>query len=134
MSERSEGKIIRLSASEIPELTPEELDQLEAIDENSIDTSDIPDMSSAERLFRDESGQLPRKSAIRDAVSSVMAERHLTAYALWKEARVHCPTISESAVGEFLKGKRQIGLDYAEALMAAAGLTIVRSDEIRNGK
>ena len=133
MSELSESKLIRRKAGEIPKSTPEELDRLEAIDEDSIDLSDIPDVSSAGRLFRDETGRLPRKSAIRDAVSGVMAERHLTAYALWKEARVHCPTISESAVGEFLRGKRQIGLDYAEALMAAAGLTIVRDEDRRVG-
>ena len=131
MSEKSESKIVRRRAGAIPALTPEALDRLEAIDEENVDLSDIPDLSSADRLVRDESGRLPRRSVIRDAVASVMADRQLTTYALWKQARVYCPTISESAVGEFLKGKRQIGLDYAEALMAATGLTIVRTDEGR---
>jgi hypothetical protein len=134
MSEKSESRTVRRRAGAIPPLTPEAIARLESIDEDSIDHSDIPDQSSADRLIRDESGRLPRRSVIRDAVAGVMAERHLTTYALWKEARVHCPTISESAVGEFLKGQRQIGLDYAEALMAAAGLSLVRSDEARSNR
>ena len=54
-----------------------------------------------------------------------MADRGLTAFALWKAARVHSPTISETAVGEFLKGERSIGLPYVEALLAATGLVVV---------
>ena len=120
--------MVRRRAGSIPPMTAQAIDRLESIDENSVDLSDIPDQSSADRLVRGESGQLARPSQIRDAIAGVMADRHLTTYALWKEARAYCPTISESAVGEFLRGRRQIGLDYAEALMAATGLTIVRSD------
>ena len=134
MSEKSESRTVRRRAGAIPPLTPEAIARLESIDEDSIDHSDIPDQSSADRLVRDESGRLPRRSMIRDAVTSVMVDRQLTTYALWKEARAYCPTISESAVGEFLKGRRQIGLDYAEALMAATGLTIVRNDGGRDAE
>ena len=35
--------------------------------------------------------------------------------------RVHCPTLSETAVGEFLKGRRSIGLEYLEAIVLALG-------------
>ncbi len=55
-----------------------------------------------------------------------MAERGMTAYALWKEAKTHSPTISETAVGEFLKGIRSIGLEYLEAIMASLDLKILR--------
>ncbi len=128
MPEKSEGKIVRRRAGAIPPITTEALDQLESMADDAIDLSDIPDLSQADRLVRDELGQLPRRSVIRDAVTRVMAERQMTAYALWKEARAYCPTISESAVSEFLRGRRQIGLDYAEALMAASGLIVVRRD------
>lgn len=87
MSEKSEGKIVRRRAGAIPPITTEALDQLESMADDAIDLSDIPDLSQADRLIRDESGQLPRRSVIRDAVARVMAERQMTAYALWKEAR-----------------------------------------------
>jgi hypothetical protein len=48
----------------------------------------------------------------------------MTRYELWKRARAHCPTISESAVYEYLRGQRQIGVAYVEALMRAAGVVV----------
>ncbi len=57
-----------------------------------------------------------------------MASREMTTYALWKEARTYSPTISEMAIGEFLKGRRSIGIEYLEAILAALQLEIRRLD------
>jgi hypothetical protein len=48
----------------------------------------------------------------------------MTRYQLWKRAREVCDTLPESAVYEFLRGDREIGVRYIEALLAAAGLTV----------
>jgi len=53
----------------------------------------------------------------------------MTPYRLWKEAMSYCPTLSQSAVHEFLKGQRQIELPYAEALLAAMNLEVIRQEE-----
>jgi hypothetical protein len=44
---------------------------------------------------------------------------HLTAYRLWQMARVHCSTLSQSAV------HRQLELPSIEALLAAMDLQVV---------
>src|SRR5438309_1082696 len=93
-----------------------------------IDGSEIPERRRFHRLRRDASGGLPpRKSIIREAVARQMKRLHLTAYRLWQLARGHCPTLSQSAVHEFLKGQRQLELPSVEALLAAMNLRIVRS-------
>ena len=48
----------------------------------------------------------------------------MTRYELWQAARVHCPRLPASAVYEFLRGQREIGLPYAEAILEAAGLVV----------
>lgn len=127
MATNSEGKTVRWKAGDLPPITPERLAELKAIPDEAIDFSDIPECAGGARLRRDADGRLPkRRSVIRDAIAASMAERGMTTYALWKEAKVHCPTISETAVGEFLKGRRSIGLEYIEALMTASGLTVTR--------
>ncbi len=63
---------------------------------------------------------------MRDAIVRELKHLKMTPYRLWKEARVHCPTLSQSAVHEFIKGQRQLELPYAEALMMATHLGIVR--------
>jgi hypothetical protein len=125
MSNGSEGKIVRRKAGQVPPTSPERLAAIEAIPDEAIDYSDIPQMPGGERLVRDEDGRLRRRpSKIREAVAAAMADRKMTAYALWKAARPHCPTLSEAAVGEFLKGKRSIGLDYLEAILTALELAV----------
>ncbi len=96
--------------------------------EGPVHTSEIPELGAGfERLKRDSSGNLPvRKSVIRDAILEELSHREMTPYRLWQEARVHCPTLSQSAVHEFIKGRRQLELPYAEALMAAVQLRVVR--------
>ncbi len=127
MSKNSEDKMIHRSSLDIPPISSERLAEIEAIRDEDIDYSEIPELPHGRRLRRDENGRLPeRNSVIRDAILAAAAERGLTTYALWKLAKEHCPTITETAVGEFLKGERSIGLAYVEALLNAAGLTIVR--------
>jgi hypothetical protein len=55
-----------------------------------------------------------------------MRRGNLTAYRLWRIARTYAPSLSQSAVHEFLKGQRQLELPSVEALLAAVNLRLVR--------
>ncbi|HEV8607168.1 MAG TPA: hypothetical protein VGQ99_17645 [Tepidisphaeraceae bacterium] len=81
----------------------------------------------SKRIHRDSRGRLPPKlkSVIRDAILEELGNREITRYQLWKLAKNHCATIPESAVYEFLRGQRHLGLEYVEALIAALGLVVV---------
>jgi hypothetical protein len=68
---------------------------------------------------------------IREAVARQMKRLHLTAYRLWQLARAHYPSLSQSAVHEFLKGQRQLELPSVEALLAAADLRVVSKSNRR---
>ena len=70
---------------------------------------------------------------IPEAIRGELGRREITRYELWKRARVHCPTLPESAVYEFLRGVRAIGLDYVEALLAAVDLEVRRREEAAPG-
>ncbi len=122
------AKIVRKSAIDIPEANAADLSRLRSAMEGPVDASQISELGAGfERLKRDSSGNLPvRKSVIRDAIREELSQREMTPYRLWQEARVHCPTLSQSAVHEFIKGRRQLELPYAEALMAAVRLGVVR--------
>jgi hypothetical protein len=122
------SKIVRKRLGDIPPTTAADLARLRDAMKCPIDTSEIPERKGAlQRLRRDSTGKLPaRKSAIRDAIIRELEHFNMTPYRLWKEAKTHCPTLSQSAVHEFIKGQRQLELPYAEALMAAVGLGVVR--------
>jgi hypothetical protein len=99
-----------------------------------IGTSDIPEKRGPfHRIKRDVAGRLParRESPTRRAILSELERRKMTRYQLWAAARAHCPTLSQSAVYEFLRGQREIGLGYAEALMEAVGLVVRRKSTAR---
>src|SRR5437016_5886291 len=108
MSRRSAaGKTVRKRAGEIPAASRADLDRLRAAMRGPIDTGEIPERRQFDRLQRDANGKLaPRKSIIREAVEREMRRRRLTAYRLWQLARPHYPPLSQSAVHEFLKGRR----------------------------
>ena len=127
MSKKSVAdKIVRKSAREIPPASRTDLDRLRGAMRGAIDTGEIPERRKFQRLERDARGRLlPRKSVIREAVTRQMKSLRLTAYRLWQLARVHCPTLSQSAVHEFLKGQRQLELPSVEALLAAVHLQVV---------
>jgi hypothetical protein len=120
------GKIVRKSAAQIPRATQADLDRLRAAMQNKIDTSDIAERKSYQPLRRDAGGRpLPRKSVIREAVARAIKQRRLTVYRLWQLARAHYPSLSQAAVHEFLKGRRQLELPSIEALLAAVNLRVV---------
>jgi hypothetical protein len=126
------SKIIRKSAREVPRASKADLDRLRAAMHGPIDTREIPERHTSERLQRDANGRLPaRKSVIRDAVARQMRRLDLTAYRLWQLARVYYPRLSQAAVHEFLKGQRQLEWPSIEALLAAVQLRVVRSNGIR---
>jgi hypothetical protein len=121
--------MVRKSAAEIRPASAKDLERLRAAMSAPIDTSEIPESRpGAVRLKRDTSGKLPRRSRIREAILAEVARRKMTPYRLWKEARVFCPTLSQSAVYEFLKEQRSLELPFAEALLAALQLDVVRVD------
>lgn len=63
-------------------------------------------------------------SMIRRALLAELGRGQLNAYQLWKSARVHAPQLPRAAVYQFLAGKRMVGVEYAEAMLRAAGLTV----------
>ena len=126
MPKRSAGKTIRKSAKELRPASGGDLERLRRAMRGTIDTAEIPERRRPQRLRRDAAGQLPaRKSVIRDAVVRQMRRRRLSAYRLWLLAREHYPPLSQSAVHEFLKGRRQLELPSIEALLAATDLRVM---------
>jgi len=69
-------------------------------------------------------------SGMRSAASSAGGRSHATSSG---SARAHCPTLPESAVYEFLRGERQIGLEFVEALLAAVEIEVRSRDETAPG-
>jgi hypothetical protein len=127
------SRVVRKSASDIAPPTVRELERLRRLMERDIDTSDLPERQPghATRARRTPEGRpfTPPASAIRDAIRRELGRLQITRYELWKRARAHCPTLPESAVYEFLRGERQIGLEYVEALLAAVDLEVRRRDD-----
>jgi hypothetical protein len=132
MSKPSENdKVVRRKSGEIPPPTKAELDRLRAAVTAPIDDTDAPEKEGPFRpIVRDAQGRLPqplpelRDSPIRLAILAELGRRQMTRYELWQEAKKRCTQITSSAVYEFLRGQRAIGLPYVEALLAAAGLEI----------
>ena len=125
------SKGARRKASEVRPATAADLARLRAAASGPIDTSDIPERTGApRRVERDARGRLPSPSGglIRGALLAAMERRGMSRYALWAAARQRCDTLSQSAVYEYLRGHRDIGTRYAEALLQAAGLSIVRGE------
>jgi hypothetical protein len=124
------ARTVRRSADQIRNATPADLDRLRAGMRERIDTSEIPESRQGfKRARRTSLSPLTKKppSPLRDAILAELGREDLTRYELWKRARRHCATLSESAVYEFLRGERQIGSAYVEAMLAALGLTVGRA-------
>ncbi len=121
------NSLVSRSASEIPKPTPEHLAKLRAAMECPINTSDIPEIKQLGlRLKRDASGRLQKKplGLIRKTILSALGHHQMTRYRLWQKAKAQCPTLSQSAVYEYLRGRRDIGVKYAEALIAVSGVKV----------
>jgi hypothetical protein len=98
-----------------------ELKRLAQRPDGEVDTSDIREQDPAGgRWVR--GGH--RVGGIRGAIILEMGRRRLTRYQLWKLARAHCPTLPNSAVYEYLDGRRQVGGDYIEAMLGALHLEV----------
>lgn len=126
------GDLVRRKAGDRPHATAEDLARLRAGAQGPIDTGDSPEsVGPVRRVVRDADGRLPqpipslRDSPIRRAILDQLGRRQMTRYQLWQAAREYCPTLPSSAVYEYLRGQREIGVPYAEALMKAAGLIVV---------
>ncbi len=122
------SKMIHRSAGEGRVTTALDLARLRETMQRGVQTDDIPELKGTEApVRRDASGNLPRRrlGPVRRAILESLDEHKMTRYELWKKARVHCGTLSRSAVYEYLRGARDIGVEYAEALMMAADLKVV---------
>lgn len=128
MSRKSrEQHIVRKSAGRIRRSTPSELARLASLKDRPVDTSDIPErVGPCHRVVRDAGGRIlrPERSPLRAAILAEVKRRRISGHRLWKEARAYCDTIPESAVYEFLNGKRQIGLAYLDAILEAMDLAV----------
>jgi hypothetical protein len=73
------------------------------------------------------SGQImkPPVGPVRRAILAALDRHQMTRYELWKKAHARCKTWSASAVYEYLRGTRNIGSEYVEALLEAARLKVV---------
>jgi hypothetical protein len=94
-----------------------------------VDTSDIPErVGPCNRVVREADGKIarPQQSLLRAAILAEINRRGVSGHQLWKEARAFCDTLPESAVYEFLAGKRQVGLAYLDAMLEAMDLTVTR--------
>jgi hypothetical protein len=121
------GSLVCVSAADLPSPTSEELASLKLALSQPVDTSDIPEARTlGKRVKRDASGNLKKNSLgfIRQAILSALGMSQMTRYRLWERAQRHQPTLSQSAVYEYLRGERGIGVDYLEALMKAAGVKV----------
>lgn len=131
MSRKSESKrVVQKRPGDIRRSSQAELAEIAAGRDEEVDTSDVPERTGlANRLYRDSSGRIihPPKSRIRGAILSEIERRGLSGHQLWIEARKRCETLPESAVYEFLAGKRQVGLAYLDAMLEALDLTVSRS-------
>src|SRR4051794_7715383 len=112
-------KIFHNGASELATPTAADVARLRAASARPADTSDIPERKPLAASPTVTSGR------IRGAIVAESHRRQMTAYAVWKAARARCQTLPQSAVYEFLRGDRQIGLEYIEALLAALELQLI---------
>jgi hypothetical protein len=127
----AENDIIRKAAKDISPPSGADLDRLRNAMKGKIDTTEISETRSFNRLERDATGALPRRSMIRDAIETQRKRHHLTVYRLWRKATEFHPSLSQAAVHEFLKGQRQLELPSAEALIAAVGLRFTKVIVVR---
>ncbi len=131
MSNKSAGGIVHKKYDELPPTTPADLDRLRkamARSDARVKRDREPTMGS-NPIRRDANGRIikPLPSRIRSAILQELGRRKMTRYKLWKAAQENCPTLTQSAVYEFLRGFRQLGLSYIEAMLVALNLDVVAS-------
>jgi hypothetical protein len=123
-SGESKRRTVRHTPGTLPRRTAQRMAELKRLaqrPDREMDTSDIPEQDQADgRWVR--GGH--RVGGVRGAIILEMGRRRLTRYQLWKLARARCPTLPNSAVYEYLDGRRQVGGDYIEALLGALHLEV----------
>ena len=129
MRRKSEvARVVRKHAAALRTPTTGQLKRLRAAAAARVDTCEISErrtILTATPVTRRTSGDVPAAGGpIRSAIIAQLKRRQMTGYALWKAAREHCATLPQSAVYEFLRCERQIGLEYIEALLAALDLRL----------
>lgn len=111
-----------------PAISPEEMAALVAAMDQPIETSGTPvGVRKLKPVVRDPKDRLPKpshKSVVQQKILLALDRRNMTRYQLWRKAKRYCPTLSESAVYEYLRGTRNINIEYAEAMMKAAKVTV----------
>ncbi len=118
------GQTTRKSAKNLSRTTERDLERLRAAMTRPVDASAIAEGRAGPPRSHLSDRRTKPTSPIRDAILKELGRRGMTRYELWKRGRAYCPTLPESAVYEFLRGDRQIGLAYVEALMAAVDLVV----------
>jgi len=121
-SKRAKSDVIRIHAVNLPATSTDHLDRLEGAMAGPIDTSDIPVMKS-----------MKRHGPIWTAIVNEMMRQGLTGHRLWKKAREYCPRIPESAVYEFMKDRRSVRVEYADAMLQALNLKLTSARHKRAG-
>jgi hypothetical protein len=122
------GRLVRSAAGELPARTPQDRDRLKAAMHLPVKPSEAREFHQlGPEVRRDASGQIvkPPLGPVRRAILAALDHHKMTRYELWKKAHARCETLSASAVYEYLRGTRNIGSDYVEALLEAARLKVV---------
>jgi hypothetical protein len=132
------GKFVEISADEVPARTPRDMARLKAAMDLPVEPSE--DLESNQlggpEVRRDASGQILKRplGQLRAAILASLDHHQMTRYELWKKAHALCDSLSASAVYEYLRGDRELGSEYMEALIEAARLKVVNQDGSRAKK
>jgi hypothetical protein len=123
--------LVNKSADEVPRATHNDLNRLRRAMARSDSQVRSKRKNGSSPIFlpirRDDNGHIIKNppSQIRSAILGELDRRQMTRYQLWKLASEICPTLTQSAVYEFLRGFRQLGLEYIESLLAALKLRVI---------
>jgi hypothetical protein len=132
------GRLVRISADEIPVRTPQDMARLKAAMDIPVDPSENLESGRlvGPEVRRDASGKILKRpiGLLRAAILASLDRHNMTRYELWKKAHARCESLSASAVYEYLRGDREIGSEYMEALIEAASLKIIDQGESRAKK
>jgi hypothetical protein len=137
MPKQSEtGKLVTIAAKDLPTPTAEDMARLEAAMDIPVESGEDDEFPwDGPEVQRDASGRILRQplGQLREAILASLDDYRMTRYQLWKNAHAHCGTLTASAVYEYLRGTRNIGSEYVEALLEAAKLKVVRMGASSSG-
>lgn len=118
------SRTVRFKANDLPAASSAEMAALKRRSRSGVaNTSDIAESRVGKQRGESTSACVSR-GMLQAAILAELGHRGLTRYELWKRAHAHCPKLPESAVYEFLRGTRQVGVEYVEAMLQALDLCI----------